>query len=126
MNLPTDPQGQAISRAMNRQRNDQRCSDLAEMACRIFIEVTSCARGANMMNILADKEKQRVSRRCRQRHCPPTAVFQAFGHNGKECYAKERSRCKTDQCTKRLVRQSQQRADPATDKSERVRRYDLP
>src|ERR1700693_4975617 len=126
MNLPTDPQSQTISRAMNCQCNNQRCGDLAEMARRIFIEVTGCARGANVMNILTDKEKQSVTCRRRQRHCPPTAVSQAFGYNGKECYAKERSRCETDQCTKRLVPQSQQPADRATDKSERVRRYALP
>ena len=96
------------------------------MARGIFIEVTGCARGANVMNILADKEKQSVTCRRRQRHCPPTTVFQAFGYNGKEGYAKERSRCETDQCTKRLVRQSQQDADHAADKSEPVSRYHLP
>src|SRR5205823_1131953 len=111
---------------MNCQRDDQRCGDLAKMARCIFIEVAGRARGANVMNILADKEKQSVTRCCRQRHCPPTAVFQAFGYNGKQRYAKERSRCETDQCTKRLVRQSQQGADRAADKSEPVSRYHLP
>src|SRR5438876_9240635 len=106
---------------MNCQRDDQRCGDLAEMARGVFIEVTGGARGANVMNILADKEKKSVTCRRRQRHCPPTAVFQAFGHNGKQRYAEERSRCETDQCTKRLVRQSQQGADRATDKSAGVR-----
>src|SRR5436853_7392351 len=105
---------------------DQRCVYLAEIARGVFIEMTGCARGANVMNILADKEKQSVARRCRQRHCPPTTVFQAFGYNGKQRYAKERSRCETDQCTKRLVRQSQQGADRAADKREPVSRYHLP
>src|SRR5205807_10265111 len=111
---------------MNCQRDDQRCGDLAEMARGVFIEMTGCARGANVMNILADTDKQSVARRCRRRHCPPTTVIQAFGYNGKEGYAKERSRRETDQCTKRLVRQSQQGAARAADKSEPVSRYHLP
>ena len=79
-----------------------------------------------MMDVFADEEEQRVSGSGRQRDCPPITVAQTFGQNRKERYAKERASRQTDQRAKRLVRQSQRRADRPTDKGEGIGRHDLP
>ncbi len=111
---------------MNCQRDNQRGRDLTEMARCILIEMAGRARGTDVMNILTDKKEQRVTGCCRQRRRRPSAVFQALGNNGEERHAKKCSRGKTDQCAKRFVRQSQQRADDAADNGEGISRYDLP
>ena len=111
---------------MNCQCDNQRRRDFAEVSRCVRVEVTGRAGRANVMDIFADEEEQRVSRRRGQHCCPPTAVAETFGQNREERYAQECSGCQTDQRTKRFVRQSQRRADPSADKGESVGRDDLP
>ncbi len=111
---------------MNCQCDNQRRRDFAEMSRCVRVEVTGRAGRANVMDVFADEEEQRVSRRRRQHYCPPTAVAQTLGQNREERYAQECSGRQTDQRTKRFVRQSQRRADPAAGKGESVGRDDLP
>src|SRR5713101_7188133 len=96
------------------------------MSRRICVEVTGRAGGADMMDVFADEEEQGVPSSRRQRYSPPRTVAQAFGQNGKEGYAQKCSGCETNQRAKRLVRQSQRRADRSAGKGESIGRDDLP
>ena|SRR6185503_12360484 len=56
-----DSQSQTVCRAMNRQSDDQRGSDFAEMSRGINIEMTGRASRANMMNVFANEKEKRVT-----------------------------------------------------------------
>ena len=69
---------------MNCQCDNQCRRDFAEMSRCVRVEVTGRAGRANVMDIFADEEEQRVSRSRRQHCCPPTAVAQTFRQNREE------------------------------------------
>src|SRR5881396_558490 len=96
------------------------------MPCRIRVKVAGGASGANMMNMFADEEKQRISSGQPQYDTPPRTGAQTFGQDGKERDAQKRSGCETNQRTKRLVLEAQRSADRSTGKRENIRRDDLP
>src|SRR5437773_4608960 len=91
----------------------------------IRVKVAGGASGANMMDMFADEEKQRISSGQPQYDTPPRTGARTFGQDGKERDAQKRSGCETDQRTKRLVLQPQRRADGSASKGENISRDDL-
>ena len=78
------------------------------------------------MDMLTDKEEKRISGGQCQYHRPPRTGTETFRQNREESYTKERSGSKTNQRAKRLVGQSQHRADRSASEGENVSRDDLP
>ncbi len=106
-NFRSNSQSQTVGRAVNCQRDDQRGRDFAEMSGGICVEMTGGTSGANVMDIFADEEEQRISGSRRQDDGPPITVAQAFRQNGEERHAQECAGGQTDQRAKRFMRQSQ-------------------
>ena len=122
----SNAQGDTVGRAVNGQCHNQRARDFAKMLRCVCVEVTGRAGGADMMDVFADEEEQRVSGRGRQRYRPPRTVAQTFGQNGEEGYAEQCSGRQADQRTKGFVRQWQRSADRPTNEGESIGRDDLP
>ena len=124
--FPLNSQRQPVSRAVNRQCDNQGSSDFAEMPGGIRVEMTGGAGRANMMHVFADEKEERVPGSQTEERSPPRTRAQTFRQNRKDCYPEKRSGSEADQRVKLPVRQLQCRADPAPDKSEGVGRDDLP
>src|SRR6476661_855358 len=54
-------QSQSVCRAMNRQRNNQRCGDFAEMPRCVFVKMAGRASRTNVMDMFANKKEERIS-----------------------------------------------------------------
>ena len=116
--------GQAVHRAVNRQRQHHGRGDLAEPVRGGFVEMAGRAGGANMKDVSADHGKEGIAGRQAQQQLPPVQPFQDFGQDGEHRHSQERSRPDADQRAQPLVRSAQGRAQHSAAHGQRERQND--